>query len=79
MKYDPRNQNVEYNYRLLVVYQDGQTTTSEYCLKDTALMVFNSIKRLSRVTYAELLDMKTGLTAAEIHRAYQFRQNNNHK
>ena len=79
MKYDPCNQNVEYNYRLLVVYQDGQTTTSEYHLKDTALMVFNSIKRLSRVTYAELLDMKTGLTAAEIHRAYQFRQNNYHK
>ena len=73
------NNNTKYNYRLLVVYQDGQTTTSEYHLKDTALMVFNSIKRLSRVTYAELLDMKTGLTAAEIHRAYQFRQNNYHK
>lgn len=79
MKYDPCNNNAEYNYRLLVVYQDGQTTTSEYYLKDTALMVFNSIRRLSRVTYAELLDMKTGSTAAEIHRAYQFRQNNYHK
>lgn len=67
------------NYRMLVVYQDGQTTTSEYYRKETALMVFNSIKRLNRVTYAELLDMKTGSTAAEVHRSYQFKQNTYHR
>lgn len=67
------------NYRMLVVYQDGQTTTSEFYRKETALMVFNSIKRLNRVTYAELLDMKTGSIAAEIHRSCQFRQNTYHR
>lgn len=70
---------MKYNYRLLVVYQDGQTTTSEYNLKDTTLMVFNSIKRLNRITYAEVLEMKTGNVIAEVHRAYQFKANTYHR
>ena len=73
------NNNTKYHYRLLVVYQDGQTTTSEYNLKDTALMVFNSIKRLNRITYAEVLEMNTGNVIAEVHRAYQFKANTYHK
>ena len=66
-------------FRMLLVYQDGQATTSEYNLKDTALMVFNSIKRLNRITYAEVLEMNTGNVIAEVHRAYQFKQNTYHK
>ena len=73
------NNNTKYNYRLLVVYQDGQTTTSTFTLRETAKTLFASIGAKRNVTYAEVLEMKTGNVIAEVHRAYQFKQNTYHK
>ena len=64
---------MNYNYRLLVVYQDGQTTTSTFNLRETAKTLFTSIGEKRHVTYAEVLDMNTGEVIAEVHRAYQFK------
>lgn len=74
MKYDLCNY-----YRLLVVYQDGQTTTSTFNLRETAKMLFSSIGAKRNVTYAEVLEMNTGNVIAEVHRAYQFKANTYHK
>ena len=79
MKYDPCNHNTKYNYRLLVVYQDGQTTTSTFNLRETAKALFASIGEKRNVTYAEVLDMNTGNVIAEVHRSYQFKQNTYHR
>ena len=70
---------MNYNYRLLVVYQDGQTTTSTFNLRETAKTLFTSIGGKRNVTYAEVLDMNTGNVIAEVHRTYQFKQNNYHR
>ena len=74
MKYDLCNY-----YRLLVVYQDGQTTTSTFNLRETAKTLFASIGAKRNVTYAEVLEMNTGNVIAEVHRAYQFKQNTYHR
>ena len=66
-------------FRMLLVYQDGQATTSVFNLKNTAMMVFESAKRQRYITYGEVLDMNTGNVIAEVHRAYQFKQNAYHK
>ena len=66
-------------YRMLMVYQDGQATTSAFNLKNTAMLVFESAKRQRYITYGEVLDMNTGEVIAEVHRAYQFKQNTYHK
>ena len=66
-------------FRMLLVYQDGQATTSTFKLKNTAMMVFESAKRQRYVTYGEVLDMNTGEVIAEVHRAYQFKANTYHK
>ena len=78
-EYNMNNNNAKYNYRLLVVYQDGQTTTSTFTLRETAKTLFVSIGAKRNVTYAEVLDMNTGNVIAEVHRAYQFKQNTYHK
>ena len=66
-------------FRLLLVYQDWQATTSTFNLRNTAMMVFNSASSPQRITYGEVLDMTTGEVIAEVHRAYQFKQNTYHK
>ena len=66
-------------YRMLLVYQDGQATTSVFNLKNTAMLVFESAKRQRYITYGEVLDMNTGNVIAEVHRAYQFKQNTYHR
>ena len=66
-------------FRMLLVYQDGQATTSAFNLRNTAMMVFNSASTQKRITYGEVLDMTTGEVIAEVHRAYQFKQNTYHK
>ena len=66
-------------FRMLLVYQDGQATTSVFNLKNTAMLVFESAKRQRYITYGEVLDMNTGKVIAEVHRAYQFKQNTYHK
>ena len=66
-------------FRMLLVYQDGQATTSVFNLKNTAMLVFESAKRQRYITYGEVLDMNTGEVIAEVHRAYQFKQNTYHK
>ena len=66
-------------FRMLLVYQDGQATTSVFNLKNTAMLVFESAKRQRHITYGEVLDMTTGETIAEVHRAYQFKQNTYHR
>ena len=66
-------------FRMLLVYQDGQATTSTFNLRNTAMMVFNSASTQKRITYAEVLDMNTGNVIAEVHRAYQFKANTYHK
>ena len=78
-EYNMNNNNAKYNYRLLVVYQDGQTTTSTFTLRETAKTLFASIGAKRNVTYAEVLDMNTGNVIAEVHRAYQFKQNTYHR
>ena len=59
-------------FRMLLVYQDGQATTSVFNLKNTAMMVFESAKRQRYITYGEVLDTTTGEVIAEVHRSYQF-------
>ena len=59
-------------FRMLLVYQDGQATTSVFNLKNTAMMVFESAKRQRYITYGEVLDTTTGEVIAEVHRAYNF-------
>ena len=66
-------------YRMLLVYQDGQATTSVFNLNNTAMLVFESAKRQRYITYGEMLDMNTGNVIAEVHRAYQFKQNTYHR
>ena len=66
-------------FRMLLVYQDGQATTSVFNLKNTAMLVFESAKRQRYITYGEVLDMNTGEVIAEVHRAYQFKANTYHK
>ena len=66
-------------FRMLLVYQDGQATTSVFNLKNTAMLVFESVKRQRYITYGEVLDMNTGNVIAEVHRAYQFKQNTYHR
>ena len=66
-------------FRMLLVYQDGQATTSVFNLKNTAMLVFESAKRQRYITYGEVLDMNTGNVIAEVHRAYQFKQNTYHR
>ena len=66
-------------FRMLLVYQDGQATTSVFNLKNTAMLVFESAKRQRYITYGEVLDMNTGEVIAEVHRAYQFKKNTYHK
>ena len=66
-------------FRMLLVYQDGQATTSVFNLKNTAMLVFESAKRQRHITYGEVLDMDTGNVIAEVHRAYQFKQNTYHR
>ena len=66
-------------FRMLLVYQDGQATTSVFNLRNTAMMVFESAKRQRYITYGEVLDMNTGNVIAEVHRAYQFKQNTYHR
>ena len=66
-------------FRMLLVYQDGQATTSVFNLKNTAMLVFESAKRQRYITYGEVLDMDTGSVIAEVHRAYQFKQNTYHR
>ena len=66
-------------FRMLLVYQDGQATTSVFNLKNTAMLVFQSAKRQRYITYGEVLDMNTGNVIAEVHRAYQFKQNTYHR
>ena len=66
-------------FRMLLVYQDGQATTSVFNLKNTAMLVFESAKRQRYITYGEVLDMNTGNVIAAVHRAYQFKQNTYHK
>ena len=66
-------------FRILLVYQDGQATTSVFNLKNTAMLVFESAKRQRYITYGEVLDMNTGNVIAEVHRAYQFNQNTYHR
>ena len=66
-------------FRMLLVYQDGQATTSTFNLRNTAMMVFESAKRQRYITYGEVLDMNTGNVIAEVHRAYQFKQNTYHR
>lgn len=62
-------------FRMLLVYQDGQATTSVFNLKNTAMMVFESAKRQRYITYGEVLDTTTGEVIAEVHRAYNFKPN----
>lgn len=59
-------------FRMLLVYQDGQATTSVFNLKNTAMLVFESAKRQRYITYGEVLDTTTGEVIAEVHRAYNF-------
>lgn len=66
-------------FRMLLVYQDGQATTSVFNLKNTALLVFESAKRQRYITYGEVLDMNTGEVIVEVHRAYQFKPNRYNK
>ncbi len=66
-------------YRLLLVYQDGQATTSQFNLKNTAVMVFNSTSTNKRITYGEVLDTDTGEVIVEVHRAFTFKANTYHK
>ena len=66
-------------FRMLLVYQDGQASTSVFNLKNTAMLVFESAKRQRYITYGEVLDMNTGNVIAEVHRAYQFKQNTYHR
>ena len=66
-------------FRMLLVYQDGQATTSVFNLKNTAMLVFESAKRQRYITYGEVLDMNTGNVIAEVHRAYQFKANTYHR
>ena len=66
-------------FRMLLVYQDGQATTSVFNLKNTAMLVFESANRQRYITYGEVLDMNTGGVIAEVHRAYQFKANAYHK
>lgn len=47
-------------YRLLTVYQDGQTTTSEYYGDVMAKCIAASIIKQKGVTYCEVLDMTNG-------------------
>lgn len=62
-------------FRMLLVYQDGQATTSVFNLKNTAMMVFESAKRQRYITYGEVLDTTTGEVIAEVHCAYNFKPN----
>ena len=62
-------------FRMLLVYQDGQATTSVFNLKNTAMMVFESAKRQRYITYGEVLDTTTGEVIVEVHRAYNFKPN----
>jgi len=62
-------------FRMLLVYQDGQATTSVFNLRNTAMMVFESAKRQRYITYGEVLDTTTGEVIAEVHRAYNFKPN----
>ena len=66
-------------FRMLLVYQDGQATTSVFNLKNTAMLVFESAKRQRYITYGEVLDMNAGEVIAEVHRAYQFKANTYHR
>lgn len=66
-------------FRMLLVYQDGQATTSTFNLRNTAMMVFNSASTQKRITYGEVLDMTTGETITEVHRAFTFKANTYHK
>ena len=66
-------------FRMLLVYQDGQATTSVFNLKNTAMLVFESAKRQRYITYGEVLDMNTGEVIAEVHRAFTFKANTYHK
>lgn len=66
-------------FRMLLVYQDGQATTSVFNLKNTAMMVFESAKRQRYITYGEVLDTTTGEVIAEVHRAYNFKPNTYHR
>ena len=66
-------------FRMLLVYQDGQATTSVFNLKNTAMLVFESAKRQRYITDGEVLDMNSGNVIAEVHRAYQFKQNTYHR
>ena len=66
-------------FRMLLVYQDGQATTSTFNLRNTAMMVFNSASTQKRITYGEVLDTTTGEVIAEVHRAYQFKANTYHR
>ena len=43
------------------------------------MMVFESAKRQRYITYGEVLDMNTGNVIAEVHRAYQLKQNTYHR
>jgi len=62
-------------YRLLTVYQDGQTTTSEYYGDVMAKCIAASIIKQKGVTYCEVLDMTNGKVVFEHHRSYQFKPN----
>ena len=62
-------------FRMLLVYQDGQATTSVFNLKNTAMMVFESAKRQRYITYGEVLDTTTGEVITEVHRVYNFKPN----
>mgnify|MGYP004733058673 FL=1 len=66
-------------FRMLLVYQDGQATTSTFNLRNTAMMVFNSASTQKRITYGEVLDIDSGETIAEVHRAFTFKANTYHK
>lgn len=66
-------------FRMLLVYQDGQATTSTFNLRNTAMMVFNSASTQKRIAYGEVLDMNTGEAIAEVHRAFTFKANTYHK
>ena len=66
-------------FRMLLVYQDGQATTSVFNLRNTAMMVFNSASTQKRITYGEVLDIDSGEVIAEVHRAFTFKANTYHK
>ena len=66
-------------FRMLLVYQDGQATTSTFYLRNTAMMVFNSASMNKRITYGEVLDIDSGEVIAEVHRAFTFKANTYHR